>query len=518
MAAGLRFDEDQRRAFQVIRQAVDHGGAHVLLFGPGGSGKSAVALKALEGRLGFRCAVATAQAQRFGGTDGLNTQELLHVVKQQVKPQKHRYVESNATCRSIFGPRGAFVQGKRFYIAIDEAGQMSGEHALQIVDAVWKLCLSTPRALTQMSKIAFLFIGDPERQLPNISGTELLKSQIFFSHPSGFAERVWCGLLKGRHRFDPSCRDVIEHIEFCFAKYDRLLLKTVVDQAKQRYRAALEKDDIYSMLHFVATRAEAERYLLQAAAHHFGEDFTTACSRPPDWRSDKEKSGSHYTAASFTFATCPSVTALVETTVSGKSLVATSCNNPEISVPVANRTRFSIGPDAISDLPEVFPSGKSECTVSVYINEVGDCVMPMFTFDKAGNSQPVFRQLGWSVADADTGEDRVLTAVRLLFNAQGEQFQNEKIVIGSDKCSAPISGTFAYVALTRCKNPANVHFHDALNVEFLAKDEKRRAETRRLVKSFASGSHRKSPARAAPPQKKRRLSCHLPPMKPGASS
>ena len=137
----------------------------------------------------------------------------------------------------------------------------------------------------------------------------------------------------------------------------------------------------------------------------------------------------------------------------------------------------------------------------------------MFHFNKDGGSQPIFRQIGWR-----NDEGVTLTAVRLLFNAQGFQYNGQKIVVGSEHCNAPITGTFAYVALTRSNDPNNVLFAPSLKVEFSTADEKRRKATRELIAQFNDGSRKKSQARAAPPRKRRRLSCNLPPMRPSSSA
>lgn len=502
-------DEGQFRALQAMRS----GTTNVLLFGKGGSGKTAVANLAFQGKLGIKSAVATTVARRFGGEDGLNTQELLSVLRQHGMPKPHRYVVSNPTCQKIFGFNGALNRGDPFFIAIDEAGQVSGEHLYHLVDALWRACSTQPNPRMRFSRISWVLLGDPERQLPNITGTELLKSAIFDAHPSGFSTRIWCGQLSGGHRFRRECREYVNHIEWAFQRYDRAFLDTIVKQAKARYREYEAADRIFWMQHFVATRLEAETYLAKAAAHIFGSAAFTLTARPPDTLSEKDARSSEYTSASYIFSGDPSVLTVIETTVSGKNLVATSCDNPEITVPVANRTEFTIDRNAITDFPDEYPHRQSSCTVSVHIAGVGDCTIPMFHFNRDGGSQPIFRQIGWRNDD-----NRTITAVRLLFNAQGFQYNGVKIVIGSEKCNAPITGTFAYVALTRSDNPHNVLFSPNLKVEFSSADEKRRAETRRLIAKFTEGFRQKSQAQAAPPPKRRRLSCNLPTAKPSSST
>ena len=497
----MNLDADQQRAASAIR----HGSGVVLLFGPGGSGKTFVVRETLK-EVSTRCiysAVATTTARRFGGADAINTMELYHVVKQYCADQTHRLLETNPTCARIFGPMGLLRLGQRFFIAIDEAGMVSGNHLKQLVDGLWQAAKKHPDPLQRFNRITWVLLGDPERQLPNISGLPLLKSPVFYDHESKFHRRVGCFCLCGAHRFSPDSRALMAEIEEAFKVNDTELLSSIVANRKRAYRK-FPQEKLTSVRHFVATRVEAERYICTAADALFGEDVTVLSTKPSDEMSEDLRFRSEFTAANYIFPDDGRVKVLLQATVAGQQIKATACDNPEDQTCVPNRTVFEVDATAITDLPSEYPVRKSAATLSVFYDDT-DRTMPMFHFDKMGNARPIFRQVGW--VDV-TG--RTITSVELLYNAQGAQCPGETIVIGSADCRAPITGTTVYVALTRTDDPANVLIHPELPVTFTAEDWQRRLATSSLIQQFVQGAHLKSEQRSGPQPKRRRLSCQLP--------
>ena len=493
-------DREQNAASKAIRD-----GGVVLLFGPGGSGKTHVVRETLrdEGRRCIYAAVATTTATRFGGKNALNTMQLREVIKRYCADQQHPLVATNPTCAHIFGAGGLFRRSERVFIAIDEAGMVSGEHLKQLVNGLWEAAKKHPDPLQRFNRVTWVLLGDPERQLPNISGQPLLKSPVLYDHESGFHRRAVCFTLNGKHRFAPDAREIIDEIEDAFRTNDVDLLKLIVSNRKRAYRA-FSAEEMFRIRHFVSTRVEAEEYLREAAAALFGEDAAVMGTAPPADLEDEVRLSSEYAAATYIFPKDSRTRVLLQATVSGQQIRATSCEDPEDYCSVPNRTVFTVDAGAITDLPETYPTRTCTASLSVY-HEDADRTIPMFYFDKQGRGRPIFRQLGW--VDED---DTIITSVELLYNAQGAQCCGETIAVGSANCRAPITGTTLYVALTRTDDVANVLVHPGLNVTFTTEDWERRREQARLIRLFSTGQHLRPETQVAPQPKRRRLSCLLP--------
>ena len=103
------------------------------------------------------------------------------MAKQYCADQTHR-LSGPTDVRPHFGPPGLLRRGERFFIAIDEAEMVSGNHLKQLVDGLWQAA-KVPDPLLRFNRITWVLLGDPERQSLNISGPS--------EEPGVLQPRVW---------------------------------------------------------------------------------------------------------------------------------------------------------------------------------------------------------------------------------------------------------------------------------------------------------------------------------------